>query len=175
MKVSQPVRLRILFLLGNDLLGLKVWYLMKFLIFANMKTSRFIAVICIYVASLFLLAHAILPHCNHSEEDVCIAYEGHNHCDGKECGDSHNHGMACHGESNGCILTKIIPHHNTSSEEILPDISDSNVDLLFCTCLLELLYLDIPSEVLEHKFWDEQSYYTSYISPTLGLRAPPIV
>lgn len=141
-----------------------------------MKIYRLIALICIYIAGLFLVSHAILPHCNHSEENICVAYGAHDNCEDKACsGHKADHSMNCSGESNGCILTKIIPNQNLSSIEIVPSILDSNVDLLFCICILELMNLEMPIEVLEDKYWEEQSYYTSYISPTLGLRAPPFI
>lgn len=149
----------------------------KVLIFANVKVSRLIAIICIHIASLFLLSHAILPHCHHQGNESCVILS-HNHCENKDCSDSHDthkHNNACSGETNGCILMQMLPQHTFSSNEILPNILDSNIDLLYCTCLLELLKLDIPDEIIDLSFWEEKSYYLSYISPTLGLRAPPIV
>ena len=137
-----------------------------------MKLYRLIALICILIASFCVLGHAIVPHCHSGGTDSCVILN-HNHCDEDHCDETQHHN--CKGEAGSCILTQIVPQHHLSVDDILPDISDSNITLLFFDIPFELLKIDLPTITIRHIACDEVSHYTSYVSPTLGLRAPPFI
>ncbi|WP_145996321.1 DUF6769 family protein [Dysgonomonas massiliensis] len=137
-----------------------------------MKLYRIIALICILIANLCILGHAIIPHCHCDRDELCVIMH-HNDCDENACDETQHHSRK--GESGSCILTQIVPQHHSSVDEILPDVSDSNITLLFYDIPLDLLKIDLPNTSVRHIAFDEVSHYTSYVSPTLGLRAPPFI
>lgn len=118
----------------------------------------------ILLASLFLLAHAVIPHHHHLQQ-VCIEAKHNHHHDGN---DDYN---------NSCILSGFVPAPDNKTYKICncQQSGDNHVhDFLF------VIFTDnnvISAQVIKTESPGQEfiPLYTSGISSLFGLRAPPTV
>jgi len=140
-----------------------------------MGIKKWIALILLLIANLSVVAHNILPH-HHHEGVVCLSsMNGDDCCHENECSDehqkTHHH---CDGNVGECELQKTIVRHDNVEETNL----DAPLLLLIIhhCCGLSSCHMeesDITTSFRQKPYLD--SYFTTYVSPTLGLRAPPHV
>lgn len=128
----------------------------------------------IFLANIVLLAHAVLPH-HHHKQQVCIEQT---HCAGDAI--SHSHSTTGHNHqhdetnSEACILKQavIIPTSQARLLNNCDNCSDNHNHDFFIPSYFGLETLQpitvTVSTVSEFTF-------SSYITSSLGLRAPPIV
>lgn len=127
------------------------------------------------LASMLLLAHAVLPH-HHHHQQVCIETT---HCNTDEEDHAHKSSETDHQhdgstDSSTCVLKQayIIP---SSQERFVNNLNNPQDNLhFFIFSNFEQVDLQPVSDYI--KFTPKLfSFYTKFITPTLGLRAPPIV
>jgi len=134
------------------------------------------------LASMLLLAHAVMPH-SHHDGIVCFSLTEimHQH----HCSDQHDDiGHCC------CEHNEEEHHHHSNSEDcdlkeiVLRQSNDIHDDLLPCASCLSLLYTIYPLNdlyLLAPQYGqrlEQKPYVITYISPFVGtissLRAPPV-
>lgn len=129
----------------------------------------------LFLANIILLAHGVLPH-HHHEQQVCFI---NTHCTGDAAIHNHNsteHSHQHDGTDNAnCILKQavIIP---SSQSRILKDCDNciythSHDFFIFSN---NFAFKDLqPSSLNELTVPKFSSFFISFVTPTLGLRAPP--
>lgn len=131
----------------------------------------------ILIANIIILAHAVIPHHHH---DSVICFE-HKHCHDealtlKHNSAGHDHQHDGNNKSNCCILKqsvvvvtsqgKLLKNYNNCSDNHIDDNS----------ILTDNEYVD-QQTITKFVFYlpENPSYLTSFVTSTLGLRAPPAV
>lgn len=131
----------------------------------------------ILLANFVLLAHAVLPH-HHHEQQVCIEQK---HCANDAESHVHNIDIKDHqhdGNKNSttCILKQsiLIPSAQIRILNNCDNCSDNHNHDFYI--LSNYGYVDFQpiTEIIIYTP-DLPSFYTKNVTPTLGLRAPPIV
>ncbi|GEM_PF-3634940 len=116
-----------------------------------------------------VMAHSFIPH-HHHNSTVCVTACSHHQA--SDCTDG-EHDSHAHGDME-CMMDNVVVRDSGSQKVIQPAISD----ILFSLHLYHICYCSCMQEktgivsYLNYKPYLE-SYYTSYVAPTLGLRAPP--
>lgn len=129
----------------------------------------------ILIANLVLLAHAVLPH-HHHEQQVCIE---RTHCvedvtiHSLNSTDNHQHDGS---DSTTCVLKQavIIPSSQTRFINNCDNCSDNHIHDYIILSNLGYEHTQFVSEIVTH-IPEFPSFYTTFVTPTLGLRAPPTV
>lgn len=131
----------------------------------------------ILIANMVLLAHAVIPH-HHHQAVICIEQ---NHGDDDSL--LHNHNVPDHDHqhddntnSTTCVLqqTFVVPALHSNLFKCCCNYSDNqNLDF-YILSKLGLTELQPVSKVVA-RFPLHSSYLISFVTSTLGLRAPPIV
>ncbi|MBK8807545.1 MAG: hypothetical protein IPO21_13245 [Bacteroidales bacterium] len=130
----------------------------------------------ILLANLVLLAHAVLPH-HHHEQQVCIEST---HCDGDSEAHIHNTASQDHqhdgADNTICVLKQavIVPSSQVKSINTCDNCSDNHNHDFIIHSDFGNEHSQFVSEVISYKP-EFPSFYTTFVTPTLGLRAPPIV
>lgn len=131
----------------------------------------------ILVANIVLLAHAVLPH-HHHEQQVCIE---RTHCTSDTDAHVHNTDAKDHqhdGNSNttACVLKQAILIPSTQSRTLnnCDNCSDNHNHDFYI--LSNFGYVDLQP-VLQVVTYNPEfpSFFISFVTTSLGLRAPPIV
>ena len=140
-----------------------------------MNVKKWTALSVLLFANIFILAHNILPHYHH-DDIMCLpsshaqhCCEGHNEDAQSEHNDMHKHD---HGDIEDCLLKNTVVRQVSSDQsQLIPALILLAVH--HC-CGLSSCHLEEPTLPL---FYQQkpylESYFTTYVSPTLGLRAPP--
>jgi len=131
------------------------------------------------LANLVLLAHAVVPH-HHHDKLVCFK---HSHCNHDGLVDEHgtnqdNHSHDGDNDHDNCVLREpIVVFSNQWKSDLilnittdLSDLDDFHYNLLNSSPDFQILVLS--------KFLYERGIngsYSSLVSSSLGLRAPPVV
>jgi len=147
--------------------------------------KRAISLSFILLANIILLAHAVIPHHHHDTIPVVIishhehdrkAHEHHHHHDDNEpvnsCDASDSH---AHNGFEDCILANLFFRLENERQEFQTVNCDFGL-LLWLSPLLSGYELppiinDTGLPFRQHPL--QPSYFTDYISQSLGLRAPP--
>jgi hypothetical protein len=127
------------------------------------------------LANIAVLAHSAIPH--HYHNGVPVAVAGVYNADSEEACtyDCRRH----HHEPNNatiedCLLENVVAR--TVNDEQQLDASGSNVFLLLWTFYLPSGSVSVPEDLLSISFVQQpfvQSYHTTFVTRSLGLRAPP--
>ena len=146
-----------------------------------MRHMRLIALTLTLMASMFMLAHAIMPH-SHHDGVICFSLEEimHRHHCSDQQDDTHN---CCEQHKKGC-------HHQAHAEDcnlqelILRQQDNTHDDILPCANCLSLAYIlySLNEFYLEAPQFGERfrqkPYLVNYTPPFVGsiksLRAPPV-
>lgn len=141
-----------------------------------MGAKKFMTIISLLIANLAIIAHNVTPH-HHHDGIVCMASMCANDCCNTGEDDSHHHGAAshsCHGSPGECELKQTMTREaqNGSIQLNIP----LTLLMVHHCCGLSSCGLEKPdfSTFFRQKPYLE-SYLTTYVSLTLGLRAPPHV
>jgi hypothetical protein len=131
----------------------------------------------ILVANFVLLAHAVIPH-HHHESVVCVEQK---HCQGDAI--PHNHNVAEHDHrhdgnknSTSCILEQsvVVPTSQGKQLKSHDNCSDNHNQDYYILSNFGYSDLQPISKVVTY-FSVYSSYLLSFVTSTLGLRAPPTV
>lgn len=145
-----------------------------------MRVKKFVALIMMIFANIFILAHAALPH-SHHDGTVCFSLEKVS---------PQNSISDCDSDSGSCCTQNHVKHHHHKNAEncdlkqiVLRQSNDTHEDMLPCDHCLSLLYVLYPLNELYLEapefglFLIEKPYLETYIPPFVGsvrsLRAPP--
>jgi len=139
-----------------------------------MDVKKWITLILLLIANLAIIAHNVTPH-HHHDGIVCTASMCGDDCCDTNKDDSHHHDAAthgCQGAQGECELKQTMARE-IQSNNIQLDIPLVLLMVHHC-CGLGNCDLEEPdfSTFFRQKPYLE-SYFTTYVSPTLGLRAPP--
>ena len=142
----------------------------------SMSINKNIAKVLVTLASIFLLAHAVYPHTHH-DSVVCLSESRHiEQCDNTQNhGETHSHerhsDYCHHHEKDDCVLKQIVLQ-GRGTDIFIPYIPQQD--------FIQYIYPDVEltSEVIFVNFTlleepDQESFYTTFIAPIKGLRAPP--
>ena len=138
--------------------------------------KKMVCLTALWIANILLLAHAAIPHHYHKNTGTCFAFhcrdskEAHQH----EHHEHHTHQHEGNPSSDRCSIDDVY----TTAQKNIKTACCSHIE---CDCgqvLLPLIldYLsvtDFGSKVLFKPKPYFVSYYTEYITQSLGLRAPP--
>lgn len=133
----------------------------------------------VLLATLSVLAHAVIPH-HHHQVVVCVEDIQHeeracHHDDGiHEHGDNDHQEGFPHATPCEFKLAVVVPSSQAKQLRACDDCSDNHQhDFFLITAEKHSAVLFLLSAVSNDP--DYSSFYTSYVTSTLGLRAPPIV
>lgn len=130
----------------------------------------------ILIANLVLLAHAVLPH-HHHEQQVCIEQT---HCDSDQDAHIHNTPAQDHQhdgtDNTTCVLKQavIVPSSQAKSVNSRDNCSDNHNHDFYILSNFGHVDLQPVSEVVTCNP-EFPSFFISFVTTSLGLRAPPIV
>ena len=151
-----------------------------------MKVKKLLALTCILLANILLMAHSFVPHSHHNGM-LClqmtmhsgIVEEDHNHGIGEFCkhsqekhadGAEHNN----HKDTEDCDLKTLMSRQMNAQRDVLDNVTFM-ATLFYSTYLLNSLYLDEPDFGLRLRLKPYLiSYTTPCISAATALRAPPV-
>jgi hypothetical protein len=129
------------------------------------------------LANIVLLAHAVLPH-HHHEQQVCIerthcASDADAHVHNTDAKDHQHDGNA---NSTECVLkqTFVIPSSQARFVNNCDNCSNNHNHNLYILSSFGYVYLQPFSEVVPY-FPEFSSFLISFVTTSLGLRAPPLV
>lgn len=132
----------------------------------------------VLLATLSVLAHAVIPH-HHHQVVVCvedIQHEEHacHHDDGvHEHGNDHQEGQS-HATPCEFKLAVVVPSSQGKQLKSCDDCLDSHQHISYLPTVVERVELPLQlAAVTNNPVY--ASFYTSFVTPTLGLRAPPFV
>ncbi|WP_051697892.1 DUF6769 family protein [Prevotella sp. 10(H)] len=140
------------------------------------KVKQLFTLSVMILASMLLLAHAVMPH-SHHDGIVCFSHDEvhrHLHCTDNVTDCACHHEGKHHHQHEDCDLKEIVLRQaNDSHEDILP--CANCLSLLFTVYTLNALYLEAPA--FGERF-QEKPYIENYTPPFVGtirsLRAPPV-
>jgi len=129
------------------------------------------------IANIILLAHAVIPH-HHHESVVCVEQK---HC--QDDAIPHNHNVAEHNHqhdgnknSTSCILKQsfVVPTSQGKQLKSCDNCSDNHNHDFYTLSNIGYCDLQPVSNVVTY-YPVHSSYLLSFVTSTLGLRAPPTV
>lgn len=131
----------------------------------------------ILFANIILLAHAVIPH-HHHHQQVCIERTD---CVGNDVTHTHNtpesdHQRDCNTDLTACVLKQVflIPSAQGRILKACDNCTDSHNQGLYKLSNFE--YLDLqPVLIIVTSIPEFSPFLKSFVTSTLGLRAPPIV
>ena len=142
--------------------------------------KRTASIFLILFANIVLLAYAVIPH-HHHHHQVCFVQS---HCEndndrGNKDSNGYSHKHDCEGYSADCILQEpvIVPSNQWKPEiKFVSGINDNsgNDDFQYHQAS-NLIKAFIPVSFNISTVPPENCTYSSYVSSSLGLRAPPVV
>ena len=137
-----------------------------------MKFKR-TAYIITFIANIFLLVYAVVPHHHHeSKSQICVI---NSHCQTDDIDSNENHQHDNHSKSNSCLLSQaiVLPLSNNTKES-QSIVYDYGFDVYIITSdeLFDKYLTLNPIEILTPK---TPLSFSSYINSSLGLRAPPVI
>lgn len=142
-----------------------------------MKVKKGISLLLLILVNISILAHNVIPHHHHDDMDMvlCLINTSQQHCCDATHEDAatHDH-TGCHDHNciGDCMLKKTMVRQ-AGAEHIQLSVPHILLIVHHCCglngCTLE--EPDIPAFFQQKPYL--KSYYTTYVSPTLGLRAPP--
>lgn len=130
----------------------------------------------ILIANMVMLAHAVLPH-HHHEQQVCIERK---HC--IDDATTHTHNSAEHNhqhdgtDNTACALKQavIIPTSQDKFLKSCDNCTDNHYHDFYILSTFGYVFSEPVSEVVRY-IPEFSSFYITFVTPTIGLRAPPIV
>lgn len=137
-----------------------------------MNIKKWITLVLLLIANLSIIAHNVTPH-HHHDGVVCTASAYGNECCDENNEDSHQHDSRhCHDSFGECELQKTMMRE-AGTNHIQFDVPLITLMVHHC-CGLSSCHMEEPDFATffrQKPYLD--SYYTTYVSPTIGLRAPP--
>lgn len=138
-----------------------------------MDVKKFITIIFLLIANLSVIAHNVTPH-HHHDGIVCMASMCADECCDAEAETSHQHHSAnhCNGNPGDCELKNTM-FRDSGNNNIQLSVPLLMLMIHHC-CGLSSCHIEeamLPAHCTHRPYLE--SYYTTYVSPTLGLRAPP--
>jgi len=138
------------------------------------------AIFFLLLANIVILAHAVIPH-HHHENQICVEI---NKCQ-TNC-DAHQHSISqkdCHhqGQNNSacCVLKQVVylPSNHENHDFKCLNSTDKH---LFANNFLTVLnnpelFLFAPKTVSKTQIQLKNSFQITFVSASVGLRAPPVV
>ncbi len=162
-------------MLNNKIFSLILFYII--LPYICIMIKKITAYSFLLIANIVLLAHVVLPH-HHHEQQVCIerthcVTDEHSHFDNTSAKD-HQHDNNSH--STICVLKQavVIPSSQAKHLNNYDNCSDNHNHNFYILSNFGYVDLQPISEAIASKSVSP-SFYTTFVTPTLGLRAPPIV
>lgn len=147
-----------------------------------MRVKRFIAILLMTLANVFILVHAVVPHFHHdgivcfdsTTRPTCNTYNidfGDSCCCMEIATEDAHHGHLEH-----CNLSQIVERNGDPTDDSIIVKPTVTTDLI-CVCALHcyslLSLVDLTSFTLEEYKPYLNTYNLPYVGSTFGLRAPP--
>ncbi len=139
-------------------------------------TKRITATLFVLLATIVLLAHAVIPH-HHHQNEICFEYSN---CECDHDGENQEH--KDHKSHNvphdfqDCILNQVVilPSNEINCEDVCFNLIDQYSDGLNASLMDSEYIKNIPSDFIEQFTPLLSSLQSSIIAYNSGLRAPPV-
>lgn len=145
-----------------------------------MRLRRYIAILLMTLANVFILVHAVIPHSHHdgivclaSKEKECVCPHDKESHDKPSLDTSEEH----HGHLESCDLQDFVKRTEPSSEEELVPSNPIHVNHFITICLAclydHLAFCAQLENKDRHYIFLSNNYISPYVGSIYGLRAPP--